>query len=100
MDNSMYTGTNSGSFGNVLEQASVKRAKETKQVAKSKLLPAYDLVIEHIDREIDRVRDLDSLFIDEAISPAELHRDLLGRKAYVEYLRSLKQIMSNIVREK
>lgn len=101
MADPLHTGTNSGSFGNIVEQAAVKRYKEKKTENKAKLMPAYEVVVEHIDSEIARVSDLSSLIhVDELTTPEELHREVTSRQAYVAYLRGLKQIMTNIVREK
>ena len=96
----LYTGAHSGSFGNVLDQEAVKRAKEQKIEKKAQLAPAYEVVADHIDKEIKRVANVDTFFVDEAVTPEELHREISSRKAYVAYLRELKGAMHNILRDR
>ena len=103
MSDPLYTGAHSGSFTGTLtkklETETVKRTKESKNTNKAKLLPAYEVVSEHIDKEIARVKDLDSFYLD-ATTPEELHRELSARKAYVAYLSALKNYMQTLVRDK
>lgn len=99
MDNSMHTGANSGSFGNVVVPEGQKDRKNKKEEARAKLLPAYELVETLLDKEIAKIKDLDSYFVDSSITADTLHRELLGQKKYLDYLRGLKATLKNTVRD-
>ena len=94
----LYTGSNSGSFGNA-KTGQRQEIVKVKRENKSQLTPAYDLVAEIIEVEIKNVRSLDSLLVDSYTPEEQLRTELIARKRYLEYLKALKATLANQMRE-
>lgn len=95
----LYTGTNSGSFGNYAAKKQKTALKATKEAVKSKFLPAYELVIADIDSEIARVADINYLYVDSYVPEEQLNAELMARRRYIGYLKALKSKYTALVKD-
>ena len=72
----LHTGANSGSFGNYRATKLKQKASEDKEQKKGKLIPAYELIIGAIDKEIADV--METLGVDEKTAAFVLDAKLNG----------------------
>lgn len=96
----LYTGSNSGSFGNYRATKLKKKASEEKQVKKGKLVPAYELIIGAINKEIEDVKNIEFLLVDVQTPEEHLKAELVARRRYIGYLNNLKSTIKNALKEK
>lgn len=84
----LYTGSNSGSFGNARREQREAIVAE-KRERKGKLTPAYDVVREIIDAETARIKDIEYLYVDGYVPEEQLNTELVARRKYLVFLKSL-----------
>ena len=84
----LYTGSNSGSFGNARKEQREAIVAE-KRERKSQLTPAYDLVKSVLDSELALVKDAETFLVDGYVADAELNAELMARRRYIRYLKGL-----------
>ena len=96
----LYTGSNSGSFGNYRtsqRDAIVAKKRENK----AQLTPAYHIVKEAIDKEIAKVKDIEYLYVDGFVPDEQLNTELVARRKYLSYLKGLDaQLKQSLVEAK
>lgn len=95
----LYTGANSGSFGNYAAKKQKTALKASKEAIKSKFLPAYELVIADIDAEMARVADINYLYVDSYVPDEQLNAELIARRRYLGYLKGLKSKYTALVKD-
>lgn len=93
----LYTGTNSGSFGNARTEQRLNVVND-KREKRSQLIPAYELVVEFIDKEIAKTSSLESLLVETYVPEDQLKEELIARRRYLEYLNGLKANLGNLLR--
>ena len=98
-DSNLYTGTNSTSFNKSREQDTVKKRRDEKSIQRAQLVPSADLVLTAIKAEQDRIRNIEEINIEEMIMPEHFQAEIMARKKYMIYLKSLYNKMNNILRE-
>ena len=96
----LYTGANSGSFGNYRATKLKQKASEDKEQKKGKLIPAYELIIGAIDKEIADVKSIEFLLVDIQTPDEHLKAELVARRRYIGYLTNLKSTLKNTLKEK
>lgn len=98
-DSVLYTGANSASLSVEKEQPVRREAHQEKQEKRAKLLPAAQLVMDAIDKEKVRVRDIRELDVENMFADEHFKAELMARKKYITYLENLKNHMENVLRE-
>jgi len=74
--------------------------KESKVIAKQKLKPAADVVLEAIAKERDAITDIRTMILDRKSTEQEVNTELLARKLYLGYLNTLEHKIKSIVSSK
>jgi hypothetical protein len=74
--------------------------KESKVIAKQKLKPAADVVLEAISKERDAITDIRTMILDRTSTEVEVNTELLARKLYLGYLNTLEHKIKSIVSDK
>jgi hypothetical protein len=95
----LYTGSNSGSFGNYKAAEQREELVKEKREKKSQLIPAYELVQELIEKEVANVKDVSFLYVDTYVLPEELNAEIIARRRYLNYLNALSTKLASLLRE-
>lgn len=95
-DSILYTGATSASNE---PRTPRQEQKIAKQEARIKLKPAKDLVLQAIDRELNKVHDIRSITAELKLKPEELYTELKARQLYSSYLNSFKSIVELTLKE-
>ena len=74
--------------------------KESKVIAKQKLKPAADVVLEAISKERDAITDIRTMILDRTSTDTEINTELIARKLYLGYLNGLEHKIKSIVSDK
>jgi hypothetical protein len=74
--------------------------KESKVIAKQKLKPAADVVLEAIAKERDAITDIRTMILDRTSTEVEVNTELIARKLYLGYLNGLEHKIKSIVSDK
>jgi hypothetical protein len=96
----LYTGSNSGSFGNSRREQRATIVAE-KRERKAFLTPAYTIVKEIIDKESAKIKDIEYLYVDGFIPDEQLNTELVARRKYLSFLKGLDaQLKQTLVESK
>lgn len=95
----LYTGVNSGSFGNYRATKQREEIVKEKREKKSLIFPAHEVINEFIDKEIANVSSLESLLVDSFTPEPQLVSELQARRLYIAHLRALKSHIGQLLRE-
>lgn len=95
----LYTGTNSGSFGNYVAKDQREEINQEAREKSAHLLPAVEILNAKIDSKIKEAESLSTLVIDRTTSDDDLKVDLLARKKYIELCLDLKSELDLAVRK-
>ena len=74
--------------------------KESKVIAKQKLKPAAEVVLEAIAKERDAITDIRTIILDRKSTDTEVNTELIARKLYLSYLNGLEHKIKSIVSDK
>jgi hypothetical protein len=74
--------------------------KESKVIAKQKLKPAAEVVLEAIAKERDAITDIRTMILDRTSTEVEVNTELIARKLYLGYLNGLEHKIKSIVSDK
>ena len=77
-----------------------QKASEDKEQKKGKLIPAYELIIGAIDKEIADVKNIEFLLVDIQTPDEHLKAELVAGRRYIGYLTNLKSTLKNTLKEK
>lgn len=94
----LYTGTNSGSFGNARTKQRAEIVAE-KRERKAFLTPAYEIVKDIIDAESAKIKDIEYLYVDGYIPEETLNVELVARRKYLKFLKGLDAQMKQSLKE-
>jgi len=98
----LYTGVTSASFASVKDRelkAKKKELKEEKIEKRIKLSPVSELVTAEIQKEIEKLRNIDYLNIESMITDEHFRSEMMARKKTIEKLTDVQTRLTNILRE-
>lgn len=98
----LYTGATSASFASAKDRELTKKKKEAKEEKiekRIKLSPVSEIVNAEIQKEIEKMRNIDYLNIESMITDEHFRSEMMARKKTIEKLTDVQLRLNNILRE-
>lgn len=96
-DSTLYTGSSSASFGSK-EQPVRTEKREEKHEKRLKLAPAGEVVKAEFQKEIDKLRNIDFLNIEEMLTDEHFKAEMMARKKTIEKLQAIQNRLKIILK--
>lgn len=98
-DSALYTGASSASLSPTKEQPLRKAQREDKIEKRSALAPFADIVATEIQKEIEKLRNIDYVEVESMIDDAQFRAEMMARKKTIEKLQGVQMRLNNILRQ-
>ena len=99
-DSILYAGSSSASFSSTKVEQALKERRDAKEVKRNKLKPSAEVVFALIKSEIESVLSVLNMDVEKATDERLFMAEIMARKKYVVYLKSLQNKLDIILREK